>query len=161
MIWRSVRALRLVRVRHQRDLALGHASTNLASLPEEILQIIEDMIVKAVQPEILATAPLYFELDDCCLDALADIFQWEPYDDAWSEYATAHNFNLGNEDDWTKALSEFRETAVAKQLESTCLDIHSEEDICDTLEKEIDFWLRLPRSGIKSADAYDLNDLVG
>lgn len=127
LIWRGVRLLRLVRIRHQKDLTTGLASTNLASLPKEIIRIIEGMIVEAVQPEILSTEPLCFELDDCCLDALADIFEWEPYFDALSEYATGHNFDLGNEVDWTKAVSEFRETAVANQLENTCLDIHPEE----------------------------------
>lgn len=161
LIWRSVRPLRLVRLRHQSDLATGLASTNLASLPEEIIQLIEGMIVMAVRHEILSKEPFYFEIEDCCLDALGDIFSWQPYQDAFTDYAIVHNFHLDNDQEWEDALIGFRDTAVAQELDDTYLDIHFEEGPCDKLDKQYDFWLCLPRKEVGCvAVTYELEDLV-
>lgn len=160
IIWRGIRQLRLIRIRHQKDLASGLASVNLASMPEEIIRIIEDMLVTALHPLILGQEPFNFDPQDCCSNALAEIIEWQPYWDALLAWGDEHNYDLSDDNDWDMAYSDFMDTSLATELRETYLDIHFDEGPCEKIERKDLFWLTLPRNDLVTDTHLDLKKLV-
>lgn len=68
--WRGLRPLRLARLRHMHQLADGSSRVNLASLPAELFQIIEEDFIKALVEENDEQIPFVFPFSRCCYSAI-------------------------------------------------------------------------------------------
>lgn len=156
LIWRGFRPLRLIHIRHRKDLAMGLASVNLASLPKEIIQTIEEILVTSVQSTILEGEPFGFDLQQCCLQA-----RFEIYAGALCQYAVEHGFDLADEVQYVIAARDFENTSTAGDLRQISLTDHFLGDTCSKMQDEWDFWLNLPIYEIPQCRANELDCPVG
>lgn len=136
LIWRIIRHLRLVRVRHRSHIRTGLATVNLASLPAEIMEIVEDMVAWELQVGLSSREPFKFDLQECCSGALEDIDKWYPYEEALFVYAGQQSLDLFNYRQYQLARAQFETTSTARNLRETRLTIHHEEGTCTRLEMD-------------------------
>lgn len=137
LVWRDVRTFRLVRLRHATELAAGAESHfNLASLPSEILRMIEDEIMRSARRRVRLEAPLFFD-DDCCVDSFLEC---EPYWEALDIYAILNGYDLDDQVAFNAAASAFEGTEEAEALRDQHWQVHLQSGQCLALAKSSEFW---------------------
>ncbi|KAK9893534.1 hypothetical protein P389DRAFT_213123 [Cystobasidium minutum MCA 4210] len=161
LIWRGVRPLHLVRQRHKNDLRAGIAVVNMASLPQEIMKMIEDVLVSDLKTEVSSQKPFKFELQNCCCDDCTDVHSWSPYEDALSQLEVQYNIDLDTDGGYDTASNEFSKTSLAEELEERSLkDKHYQEDRRDQRDMQSYFWQFLAKSEDAPYELYRLLDDV-
>lgn len=160
LVWRSIRLLRLVRLRHQKDLIAGLIAVNLASLPQEIIYMVENVMISTMSSEVYGDPPFSFDMQDCCFDALQNLEFWQPYEDAFDQYLVQHGLELDDDEDFEIAMKSFSETQLAEELHDTYMALHCEDDDCKQTDMEHHFWQLLPRGEHFETAPYNLHRLV-
>jgi beta-galactosidase/beta-glucuronidase len=154
-VWQHLRAFRLVRARHAAELGTKNA-VNLASLPQEIIDIIEDELALSAYDLITAKEPFHFPCIDC--DAFWDeLHDSKQHNDALERFQASYiRDNLPKSIDADEALDSdgelyydleeqafeaFSDTTEYDQLCEAFMPIHQFENGCDTyFEKHRAFW---------------------
>lgn len=128
-IWRTVRTVRLARARHAKLLSDGSARINLASLPNEVYQAIEDRIVELEYLLVGSREPFEFD-DSCCLRAIDDMHDSEVYEEALLDFAMEQDYDIRHRQGWRAAISHYMTTGEYANFVQEALDNHENEGAC-------------------------------
>lgn len=156
LVWKDVRPFRLARLRHATELEAGESHVNLASLPTEILNMIEDEIIKSARQRVSLQAPLFFD-EDCCMESFV---QWEPYWEALDLWAVLNDYDPGDQDSYNAAVSAFGGTQEAESLTDEYWQFHLESGQCLALARSSEFWPFLASGKYYWEADFDLEDQV-
>lgn len=155
-IWKELRLFKLVRYRQAKQLAADPTLVNLASLPTEVLQMMEHNIVVNVRSAITRRAPFLFDTGECCEEALKHVNTNFPTFDEWLE-----------EQSDVEDLEEIPATAAAMYQEAVAdyqsylLYAHADSGDCDVVHLK-KFWRFISQGDSHCCFDFpcDINDLV-
>jgi hypothetical protein len=157
-VWQHLRPFRLVlQVARQAMEPAAKNIANLASLPQEIIDIIEDDLTMHAHALVMAQEPFHFSCYDC--DAFWDQFNdSKHYNDALALFQTSYirdhslqAIDAGEENDLSEEMYDdlvqeahdaFSDTAEYDEICEAFMQIHQLENGCDTYNEDHgDFWL--------------------
>jgi hypothetical protein len=137
VIWRDgLKPLRLARLRHAARLADGLDRINLASLPYEVMEVLEDCTAEAVYQYSYGRPP--FLPDTLCPSYWHGISLYEP----WGKALTKHMENVGVEHYCCHecAARAFRKTYEGARLNFSYLKTARAQCQGDCCSQQADFW---------------------
>lgn len=158
--WQAVRLLRLVRNKHEQHLALGTARVNLASLPPEIMRLIETEVISAAECELYTNEPFYFDRD-CCFESVCDM----KLKDNWYylqfvDFAVENGYDLDDEDERLTAGLAFDTSPAGQAIEQDLYDEHWSSGECEELQATSDFWASIAEGLNYCSPKDQIHDLV-
>jgi hypothetical protein len=138
-VWQHLRAFRLVRARHAAELGTKNA-VNLASLPQEIIDIIEDELALSAYDLITAKEPFHFPCIDC--DAFWDeLHDSKQHNDALERFQASYiRDNLPKSIDADEALDSDGE--LYYDLEEQAFEAFSDTTADSPIRKRLRYVLR-------------------
>jgi hypothetical protein len=162
LIWENgLRTFRLVRNHEANRLRQGHAKVNLASLPEEILCIIEDQLASSLYEDLNPKMPFTERCDLECREFQDDFFNSSEYDEAYcvfeAEQSASDDSSTPEEDGddhycWSRMYLyrepsdwhyQFSQSTEFQQLHGSAYNGHISRGECIAMKKSIHYWSKV------------------
>jgi hypothetical protein len=134
-IWKYIRTFRLVRARQAGEIGAGN-HVNLASLPNEIIDIIEIELATHAHDIVMTEEPFHFPCDDCL--AIWDDFRYSShFDDALRIFRSSYISESARNDEERseESLNAFLTSEAYNNAFEAFMPIHQREIGCDQYEQ--------------------------
>jgi hypothetical protein len=138
LVWNDgmLRTFRLTRIRHAAQLRNGQAKFNLASLPMELINMIEDDISLHAYNSLMEEEPFIFTCDyeSACFKDF--FFNSDEYHHEVHDFAHEYNYPCHTK----SAANAYQTSLMYKELQSEMMEEHLGSGECDSLDREANFW---------------------